>query len=941
MRLRAFSIGVAVPDRLIGRGSELAVLDRFLRDLATHPGAVLVAGEAGIGKTVLWKAASGTAADLGHQVLAARPAESETSLPFAGLADLLEGVAEPVLRELPAPQRRALEVALLSADDGGRPVDQRTLSVAVLGTLRLLAAAGPVVVAVDDVQWLDPPSARVLQFVVRRLGDAPVGLLLSLRTEPGSGDPLDLGRALPEERLVRLPLGPLSVGALHQMVAARLDVHLSHSVVVRLHQASAGIPFFALELARALGGGGATLKPGRPLPVPEDLRSLVRGRFQSLSADARRAVLVIAAAHQPSAELVGAVLGPGAKPGLAEAASAGVLEVESTRLRLAHPLLGSTAYLEAGPDERHTLHAALARVAVDPAERARHLALASDGPDAQVAAALEEAATIVAGRGAPDAAADLAEQASDLTPDSDRDRHRRMVAAAGYHFCSGDLVRARTLLEHVVTGSGPGEDRAGALRLLGEVRYYGDSIDAAIPLLRQALDEGGSDPQLVSIVELDLALALVQSGKFLEGQPHAHAALRSAERLGRPGLVAQALAVVVVVDFLVGAGLDTDRLERALANEEHHYPSVMWMRPAFVAPIVRMWMGRLDEARAGFAALRDDLAEHGEEASLPMMGIHAVHTECLAGDLRVAAAHADASMEASLEGGAEVARACAFTAQAMVHAHTGDADVARRQASEAVASFRRAGFPMHVVWPLRALGVLELSLGDVAAAHGILGPLTDVVTASGLAEPGGAPYVPDEIEALVGLGHLDAAGELLDWLDERGSAHDRPWALATAGRCRALLLAARGDLDGAMAAVDAALVQHQRVPMPLERARTLLVKGQLHRRRKEKRAAKETLTEALDAFERSGAALWADRVRHELDRVGLRPAAPLDLTPTEARVAELAGAGLATRTIAERLFMSSKTVEGVLGRVYRKLGVHSRAELATTLAGSADSAGAS
>jgi DNA-binding CsgD family transcriptional regulator len=928
---------VAVPDRLIGRRSELAVLDRFLAEVTGGPTAALIAGEAGIGKTVLWKVAGQAASGLGYELLVARPAESETNLPFAGLADLLEPVAGSVLPDLPAPQQRALEVALLSADDEGRPVDQRTLSVAALGTLRALARTRPVVVALDDVQWLDPPSVRVLQFVVRRLGDAPVGVLLSLRSEPGATDPLNLTRALPEDRLIRLPLGPLSVGAIHQLVAARLNVHLSHSMVVRLRHASGGVPFFALELARALAGREAALKPGHPLPVPEDLRSLVRSRYQSLSADARRAVLVIAAAHQPSASLVGEVLGPAADPGLAEAQAAGVLEVENNRVRLAHPLLGSTAYLEAGPDERRTLHAALSRVAADPAERARHLALAAAGPDARVAEALEEAAAIVAARGAPDTAADLAEQASELTPSSGRDRHRRTVAAAGYHFCSGDLMQARTLLEQVVTSIGPGADRADALRLLGEVRYYGDSIDAAIPLLRQALDEGGSDPQLVSIVELDLALALVQSGNFLEGQPHAHAALASAELLGRPGLVAQALAVVVVVDFLVGEDLDSDRLERALALEQHQYPSVMWMRPRFIAPVVWMWMGRLDEARAGFAALRVELAERGEEASLPMVGVHAVHTECLAGDLVMARVYADASLEASLEGGAEVARACAFAAQAMVHAHTGNSGAARRQAADAATSFQRAGFPMHVVWPLRALGVLELSLGNAAAAHHILGPLTDVVTASGLAEPGGAPYVPDEIEALVGLGHLEAAGQLLGWLDKGGRAHDRPWALASAGRCRALLLAAGGDLDAAMDAVDVALVQHQRVAMPLERARTLLVKGQLHRRRKEKRAAKDTLTEALAAFETSGAALWADRVRHELDRVGLRPAAPLDLTATEAQVADLAGAGLPTRTIAEQMFMSTKTVEGVLSRIYRKLDVHSRAELATTLANSGES----
>ena len=924
---------------VIGRDRELAVLDHFLDDVPRGAAGLVVAGEAGIGKTILWKAAGRRADDRSFEVLAARPAESETDLPFAGLTDLLEDVAERVMGDLPQPQRRALAVALLDADDEGRPVDQRTLSVAVLGVLRSLAQAAPVVVAVDDVQWLDAPSARVLEFVARRLDTARVGILVSVRTQQGTADPLELRRALPEERLVRLDVGPLSVAALHHLVTTRLDVHLSHSLVTRLHTASAGIPFFALELARALKGREADLKPGHPLPVPEDLRSLMRGRFLALVPDARRAVLVIAAARQPTAELVESVLGDAAAEGLASAQAAGVLEADGGRLRLAHPLLGSTAYLEAMPDERRALHACLSGVVNDRVERARHLALASHGPDAGVAAALDEAARAAAARGAPDRAAELSEQAGDLTPRPGVvERQRRTVAAAGYHFCSGDLVRARVLLEDLVANSDASEHRADALRLLGEVRYYGDSIDAAIPLLRQALAEAGPDPRRVATVDLDLALALVQSGKFLEGRPHAHAALEHAERLAEPGLTAQALAVVAVVDFLVGEGLDEARLDRALTLEQYQFPSVMWMRPAFISPILRMWTGRLEEARAGFAALRRDLVERGEEASLPMVGIHAVHTECLAGDLGRAAALADESREASLHGAGDVARACVFTAQALVHAHSGDAAAARREAADAVLAFERAGFPMHVVWPLRALGVLELSLGDAAAAHRILGPLTDVVTASGLGEPGGAPYVPDEIEALVGVGQLDEAGQLLEWLDERGRAHDRPWALATAGRCRALLLAGRGDLDGAAAAAEEALVQHQRVDMPLERGRTLLVKGQVHRRRKEKRAAKDALVEAVDVFERAGAILWGEHARQELSRVGLRPAAPLELTATESQVAELAAQGLGTRAIAEQMFLSSKTVEGVFVRIYRKLGVHSRAALATALARREDSA---
>jgi tetratricopeptide (TPR) repeat protein len=194
------------------------------------------------------------------------------------------------------------------------------------------------------------------------------------------------------------------------------------------------------------------------------------------------------------------------------------------------------------------------------------------------------------------------------------------------------------------------------------------------------------------------------------------------------------------------------------------------------------------------------------------------------------------------------------------------------------------------------LGLVELSLGDPAAAHEVLGPVSSLVMALGVAEPATVPSVPDDIEALIALGDLGQAESQLAWLEERGRRLDRAWALATAGRCRALLLAARGDLDGAAAAVEAALRHHDRIALPVERGRTLLVKGGVERRRKHKAAAKQALQESLAIFETVGAVLWARRATSELSRVGLRPSAPLDLTATEAKVAELAASGLSTRT---------------------------------------------
>jgi DNA-binding CsgD family transcriptional regulator len=233
------------------------------------------------------------------------------------------------------------------------------------------------------------------------------------------------------------------------------------------------------------------------------------------------------------------------------------------------------------------------------------------------------------------------------------------------------------------------------------------------------------------------------------------------------------------------------------------------------------------------------------------------------------------------------------------------------------------------------LGFLELSLGDPPSAHARLGPLVGTLHAMGVGEPTAFPVLPDEIEALIGLGELDQAEPLIEELEAQGRALDRAWALAGAARCRGLLAAARGDPQGALAHLQRALQEHQRVAWPFELARTLRAQGMVLRRDKHKTAAKAALEQALGIFERLGALLWAQATNAELERVGLRPAAPTGvsgMTAAEARVAELVAAGRTNREVAGELFMSPKTVEAHLSRIYRKLGVRSRAELAHKLA---------
>jgi len=231
------------------------------------------------------------------------------------------------------------------------------------------------------------------------------------------------------------------------------------------------------------------------------------------------------------------------------------------------------------------------------------------------------------------------------------------------------------------------------------------------------------------------------------------------------------------------------------------------------------------------------------------------------------------------------------------------------------------------------LGFLELSIGNPSAAHAQLDGMAGELEDLGIGEPGLYPFVPEEIEALLGLGLFDRANALTEGLERRGGELGRPRLLATGARCRAYLLAATGDLTAALASLEAALRHHARFAVPLELGRTLLAKGQVLRRLKQKRAARETLQEAVQIFERLGAPLWAQRARAELVRVGLRPPAPLDLTPTEERVAALVAAGHTNREVAQALFVSVHTVEDNLRRIYRKLGVRSRTELAANRPG--------
>src|SRR6476646_6516864 len=332
---------------LVGREPEIAVIENFLAADEDGFAALELVGEAGIGKTTVWQAAVQRGEELGLPVLSARPAESESRLSFAGLTDLLAAVDADVLGTLPAPQAEALDIALLRADASRSP-GRRLVGTALLSVLRELTSRGLVLVAVDDAQWLDPPSASALEFALRRLDDRPIRLVVSRRADASRPDFVGT-------RVHSLELGPLSVAALQRAVSRRLGVTFSRPTLVRLADASRGNAFYALEIARLLVRGDMQPAAGR-LPVPDDLRSLAEDRISSLPTATRDALLRAAALAHPDTTAVDVqALVPAEEAGLVSIGADGVIT-------FTHPLFASAVYRSASARARADEHRALADV---------------------------------------------------------------------------------------------------------------------------------------------------------------------------------------------------------------------------------------------------------------------------------------------------------------------------------------------------------------------------------------------------------------------------------------------------------------------------------------------------------------------------------------------------------------------------------------------------
>ena len=909
------------PRQLVGRDEELGTIIGLLDDREQLPGTAVLTGEAGIGKTTVWLAAIDAAAAGGYRILSSRPSEAETQFSFVGLADLLDNAADDVLPELPPIQKRALEGALLLGESEIH-ADDRAVAAAFLGALRLLAADAPVCLAVDDVQWLDAASLAALRYVLARLDHEPVATLLAVRGEP----PEWLRRAVPEDRLRTVEVGALSLGATHELLHARLDATFPRPTLIRLWETARGNPFFALEVATALQRRGGTPGPGDPLPIPSTLEELLRERLDGLGPAALEVARVVAAVAEPTTDLAEAVLDGSSDLGLSEALDARILELDGERVRFTHPLLGSAVAARETPSRRRSLHARLAEVVSTGEERARHLALATAEPSREIASTLEDAARSALERGAPGTAAELAEQALRLTPPADvDDARRRLFLAAERHHAAGDTARTLALLTEARAEAAPGAERATVLVQLADVLFYTEPREAET-LYEQALAEAQGDDALEATVHLRLADSMRWGAGIERGVTHGALAVQAASRTDDVVLRCCALASHGDWQFRAGRGIPRAEMEEALALERPlpEWPIVGGPTEIFCHQLV--WAVDLDPARRLLLELRDVRGARNEASDEAWALWNLGLLEWRAGNWDEADRYAAGSLDLRTQLGG-LSHTDEFPT-AIIAAHQGRIGDARARSHRAIARAEADGVQIEQSGHGWVLGFIELSLGDPTAALTHLRRSYELRNTFML-EPAQRLELGDLLEALIATGELDEADDILSPWEQRAGALDRAWALAILARCRGLLLAACGDLEGAFASFEDALAEHAQSTDPFHRARTLLALGRTQRRAKRRGAARTTLGEALAAFEHLGAPLWAEQARAELARIGGRAPSRGELTEAEGRIATLVAEGRTNRDVAAALFLTEHSVETALTRVYRKLGVRSRAELAS------------
>jgi DNA-binding CsgD family transcriptional regulator len=903
---------------LLGRELETARIDRLLDEArAGQSGALVLSGEPGIGKTALLDHAAGRAE--GMTVLGARGIESEAELPFVALADLLRPTMRLIDR-IPEAQAAALEAALALGPPAAG--DRFTVCAGVLSVLAAAADESPVLVLIDDAHAVDRSSMQAVLFAGRRLHAEGIALLIARR----HGSELDTS-GLPELDLEGLP---------HEaaVVLVQRSGAVATQVADELIAASGANPLALIEVPSLLTEGqlAGTEPLDAPLPTGDALAGAFRQRVERLPEQTQRALVVAAASGSADfEEIVAAVERAGLEPDALDAAeSAGLTIVDGSRFRFEHPLLRSAVYHGATAGTRRAAHEALAAGGGE--RRPWHLAAAAaDEPDAALTAEFERSASAASMRGGHAEAATAFETAARHAEDHNA-RAKLLRDAADEAWRAGQTTRALGILDgSLAHASDPGL-RARLQHLYGVVEMWSGSPLAAVERLSAEAEQiAPADPKRAARLLTDASWACLMAGEVIAARA---AAERATALTGTVGGFAEVLA-----DGLLGISLllngERGTAEPLLRRYEPLFDdsrflarnySVMWP-----AGLVMVWLEEHDKARETFVQVIERAREQSVPSLLPYTLFGLAELDFRTGRWARAYANATEAVTLARETEQPVSLAFALACLARIEAAHGQDTDCREHATEAF-DLAEGGAGSVVVYAAAALGLLELGVGRIEEAMVHLERVRTEVDAHGLHHPTVIQWAPDLIEALARAGRRDEAVELLASFDRAAESGLSTWALGTAARCRCLLADKGFEADA-----ERALELLEALGAPFEIARTELCLGERLRRSRRRREARTALRSAIERFERLGAAPWAERANTELRASGetVQPGAVIatnELTPQELQVALVVAKGATNREAGAALFLSPKTIEAHLGRVYRKLDIRSRTELAALLA---------
>ncbi len=902
---------------LHGRAAECAHIDGVLADARDgRSGALVIRGEAGIGKSALVAYARSAAADM--TPLSVTGNEFDVEVSYAGLFDLLRPTLD-VVDQLPDPQRDALQSAFAL----GSPATGSRFGVAigVLGHLSHLAGRGPVLVTVDDGQWLDAASVEALAFVARRVAAEGIVMLIAERSTPGAPS---LYGGLPTLTLVGL--GDAGVSGLLAELGHPADD------VGRYRRITAGNPLVIHELVR--GGGADHVSEEDPLPATEAVRATFRALVAPLSERCRRALVFVAAAGQNDIPVLPAVLTANglAIADLDEAEANGLLFVDAGRMTFRHPLVRSAIYHDAPPAVRRAVHVGFAEALADltaPAHaerRVAHLAMAGDLPDEALAAEMEQVGHAAAARSSYATAARMLERAALLSTDADRRAHR-YLAAASCALPAGRLGDVGRLVEATFAWAGDDATRMAASHLAYRASLWQGVPDTVNRFLADAALPQATNPTDAAVILAEAGLAALMRGDRVGAAQAADRAIELARDL--PGAVR--MPGLIVRATLHAVRLEHDRA-RALLREAAPYvasrPGEQWQ---LIAPLLLFVLDDVAAAAQGLDIVIAAMRRYEVLDLLPTPLLLSARLEFRRGDWTRAriTAHEAMSLVSSIGGSASEAGSvlepeCAAV-MALLEAAIGDAAECRRHARLCLAFGTAHRRDFMIGHGRRAFGLLALGTGDFEAAAMHLRELDEMAGPNGLADTPMLPWLSDLAEAELAM-EDPAAATTVERVADHAATVGTPASRGLHLRVQAL---ASAEPDPEALEESAGLLR----AVPFESARSKLAAGQVYRRRKQLGRARRQLTGAFDAFDALGAAPWRERTVAELRACGAavpdQPAAAADLTPQELQVVRLAAGGESNAQIAMTLFLSKKTIEFHLGKAFRKLGVNRRAQLAT------------